>query len=287
LLDEKTIKAIQQRTQANKTYLHGNPKHKYLFGGMVFCGHCGYSMFGQTNHNGHSYYRHAHTKRDHQCECKPRPWVRAEELESAVIEILFDTFGNKAAVQRAIDDATPNRDKVEAARQKMASIKAQIKKVQTGRQKILDLIADGDLSEEDAKSKLAELKDRESKFQDELDRVNANLDGVPNREAIEAVANELDKKYGSARLAARKRIANRDLKGMSWDDKRALAEKVFNGTNADGNPSGIYIQQLDSQKDRRRKNWKFILFGVTPINEKKAVTHDASCSPGKALLEWR
>src|SRR5262249_54928445 len=50
LLDEDTIKAILERVAANKTYSHGQNKNDYLLSRMVFCAHCGYALFGQTNH---------------------------------------------------------------------------------------------------------------------------------------------------------------------------------------------------------------------------------------------
>ena len=112
LLPAKTIKAILQRAAANKTCKHGRPKHPYLLSGLVFCSHCGYAMFGQTNHNGHRYYRHAHTERAKQCSLTPRPWVRCDELEDAVLLHVLDCFGNPKAVQKAIEDATPNKSKV-------------------------------------------------------------------------------------------------------------------------------------------------------------------------------
>jgi site-specific DNA recombinase len=67
LLDDKTIAAIKAKVEANRTFTHGHIKHQYVFARMISCAHCGYAMFGQTNHNGHRYYRHAHAARDREC----------------------------------------------------------------------------------------------------------------------------------------------------------------------------------------------------------------------------
>ncbi len=47
---KETIDAIKQKTQANKTYLHGQIRYAYLLSRTICCKHCGYAMFGQTNH---------------------------------------------------------------------------------------------------------------------------------------------------------------------------------------------------------------------------------------------
>ncbi|MFO1095952.1 MAG: recombinase family protein [Planctomycetaceae bacterium] len=127
LLPDATIAAILQRAAANRTYLHGRYRadaNPYLLSGYVYCGACGYGMFGQTNHNGHRYYRHAHTTRVKACTCTPRPWVRSDELEAAVVNQLFETFGNPAAVERALDECTPNHKEVAAARERVNRIES-------------------------------------------------------------------------------------------------------------------------------------------------------------------
>jgi len=100
LLPEDTIAAVLHRLKANRTYLHKPPKsvHNYTLSGRLFCATCGYAMFGQMNPNGHRYYRHAHTDRVRDCPLRPRPWIRADLIEVAVVRDLFETFGNPAAI---------------------------------------------------------------------------------------------------------------------------------------------------------------------------------------------
>ena len=72
LLSAETIQAIHERTKANKTYTHGEIKHKYLLSRMVFCSECGSSMYAQTNHGGRQYYCH---QRDLKITCNPSLWI--------------------------------------------------------------------------------------------------------------------------------------------------------------------------------------------------------------------
>jgi len=275
LLDDATIKRIKQRALANKTYLHGKPKYKYLFSGMVFCGHCGYTMFGQMNQNGHRYYRHAHTNRGRNCTCQPRPWVRADQLEESVLSRLYEWFGNPTAIRRAIEDATPNREKVDAARKRLTAIDEKRKEIGQSKRKILRRISDGLVSDDEADNELARLKVRDETLQAESDRLISNLEHIPSPERIEKVADELFEKsqHADAWLAAKCRIAERGrYEGeipayMTWDDKRALASQIFSSMTPDGKPTGIYIFSIDGQQSHRWKKWRYALHGVTPPAE--------------------
>ena len=85
LLPEETIKAIRERAEANRTYHHGQRKNRYLFSHVIFCAHCGYALFGQTNQNGNQFYRHGHTERDRPCD-RPtgKSYIGIEEIEDVV-----------------------------------------------------------------------------------------------------------------------------------------------------------------------------------------------------------
>jgi len=141
LLPNATIKAVQDKMAANKTYQHGRPKHPYLFSGMVFCSHCGYAMLGQTNPNGRQYYRHASVQREKECPIHPKPWVRCDELENAVMSYLFETFGNPEATRRAIEKAVPNSDKIKELQEHQKRINESLAKTKAARERILRFVS--------------------------------------------------------------------------------------------------------------------------------------------------
>jgi DNA invertase Pin-like site-specific DNA recombinase len=85
LLPQETIDAIHEKAKGNKTYNHGEIKHKYLLSRMIFCNHCGYTMFGQKNHSGKRYYRHARQDRRKNGCPSHRMYVPAEDVEKAVL----------------------------------------------------------------------------------------------------------------------------------------------------------------------------------------------------------
>jgi len=75
-------------------------------------------------------------------------------------------FGDPATVQRAIEKATPNLKKLQQDRRHIESIEKNLKKIQTGRDRVLKLIVDDNLSNDEAKSQLSKLKDRENLLPD-------------------------------------------------------------------------------------------------------------------------
>jgi DNA invertase Pin-like site-specific DNA recombinase len=263
LLPEETIAAIRKRIAGNKTYHHGQAKHAYLLGRMVFCSHCGYAMFGQTNHNGHRYYRHAHTRRVTECT-SPKAWVNADDLEDAVMRYLFECFGNPLAIQRAVTQATPNIETVSAYRERQVRLQDGLAKNKEARAKVLRLLKRELLPEDEAEKELSAIKELEHRQRQELDRILDELQNVATPESIQAAAEMASasfRKYADIDLAMAKRRANRSLDAMSWEDRRALVELVFAGQMTDGKRMGVYIEWMEGQVARRRKQWKFTMNG--------------------------
>jgi hypothetical protein len=123
LLPEATIRAVRRRLQDKRTRLHGKPKHQYLLNGFVFCSACGTNLTGQVTHHGgpgaRRYYRHRHDGLGAQCFLRPRPWVRSDDLESAVFDEIFRMFGNKPALERAMKAAIPQCDQALKRRERL------------------------------------------------------------------------------------------------------------------------------------------------------------------------
>lgn len=141
LLPEKTIKAIHNRAAANRTYARKKVdayfKNKYLLSGMIFCEHCGYAICGQMNHANNpearkGYYRHPSAKRVKECPCEIKTWVDAKVIEENVLRKLFEAFGNPKAVERAIEEAIPNPQKVAELRSQEERLAGKLAEVEKG-----------------------------------------------------------------------------------------------------------------------------------------------------------
>lgn len=289
LLPETTIKAILRRAEANKTYQHGRPKHDYLLSGYIFCGHCGYSMFGQMNHGVRRYYRHAHTERTKECPIHdPRPWVRADTVEFQVISKLFEMFGNPALLERAIERATPNREKIEEIRKQIDRINRELATKERARNTILNLIERGSLTEDQAGAKLDDIKEKESQLQETRRRLEATIAHVPTPEAIKLYV----QRDGNSVLVydddGVSYTGGNDVETWSqmWRSERrheeflALVKHAFSGPLPSGDPAGVYVYQHGNSRPHRPKSWKLVIRGSLGGETELVVPH-ASRSPAR------
>jgi DNA invertase Pin-like site-specific DNA recombinase len=277
LLDEETIKAIHQRVQANKTYAHGQIKNRYLLSRMVFCETCGYAMFGQQNHNGHLYYRHAR-KRNRPCSA-PGTWIRADGLEEAVFRILFNALGNPVAVKTAMEAAIPDQEKARELRERESGIEQELAQEKKGHDSILRLVRRGATTEEEADGQLQESRQRAQALRQELENVRNQLTNVPTLAQVVETANQVQKairRYASpaeVKLNARISLANTLYERMTPREKRDLAQKVFSGMVDQQRRMGVYILPA-TDATKRRKQHRFIirghltkLVGTAPMTE--------------------
>jgi len=257
LLPDNIIAAILKKAEANKTYHHGQKKYSYLLSRMIFCKHCGYTMFGQRNNNGHQYYRHAHTKRIKKCN-QSKGWIRADELEGLVMLYLFDCFGNPLAVQKAIEQAMPNLEKIQESQNRLERIETELEKIEKGREKIIRFIAKGVITENQAEKQLEALKQNENNLQLEQGRLCDSLENKPSSKAIKEMSKKFSTQFRSHHLRintikwAAKEVAS--LNKMTYEDKRALVEMVFSGKTAEGKRMGVYIEW-------NKQGWKFDIHG--------------------------
>ncbi|MHC2069624.1 recombinase zinc beta ribbon domain-containing protein [Bremerella sp. T1] len=267
LLPEKTIKAIQTKAKANRTYQHGCPKNPYLLTGYIFCTCCGYALSGQANRNGLLYYRHYPPSKGVKVDCPadPSPYPRAEEIESSVIKELFLTFGNPAAVERALNKMMPDQEKAQKQRDQIAKLKNELEQIRLGRAKVMDMAVLG-IPDHEIKSKIEELNGQEALIARKISELSSHLDGLPSKEQILDVAQEIGKRFRKKVSAKRwmMMMDAEDFDHMEWADKRALIEAVFASDQPDGRPMGIYLSALPGQKRHRSKRWIFELFGMIP-----------------------
>jgi hypothetical protein len=235
-------------------------KNQYLLSHMTFCDHCGYAMFGQTNHGARRYYRHAHVKRKKVCNgAKAKMWISAEQLEENVITRLFECFGNPEAVKKAIEEATPNHEKIVELRRRQEAIEKALGKIKSGRDRLLRLVVDEAITETHAAEQLKDLLRRETRLLEESERLADNLQHAPTPGNIEAVAHQIAKKFRQRASAKRRAIvhdANSNLAEMTWEEKRSLVEMVFSGKTPGGQRMGVYIEWLDDGK-----RWKYTICG--------------------------
>ncbi|MFH5803327.1 recombinase family protein [Alienimonas sp. DA493] len=270
LLPEETIRAVRERAVRGRTYAARGTGEAYLLSSMVFCAECGFALtgIGARTPGGPRYYRHGVRDNAKKCPLRPRPHVRGDDLEAAVIRELFDLFGNPAMVQRAIEKAQPDPDGAADLRARADRLNKRLTKLNAGRDRVLKLILDDKVTEEQAAARLDKANADEAKLREELNAVNRQLTAVPNPDGVRAAAEAACDAWGArvGVVSARRRMVQHkaayDFEALSPEDRRALVEMVFVGRTPDGNPAGVYVEPIPGQKPRRPKRWRFHLRGL-------------------------
>ena len=234
LLDQETIDSIHKRAESNKTYTHGHIKHKYLLARTVFCGDCGYAMFGQTNHNERRYYRHARNRRK---KCDVGFWVRADDLEDAVIVNLFRMYGDVENMEKAMFRAIPDKSKMSKLREQKQTLEKQLEKAAGERKRLIKSIAKGTISDADAKEAIREIKERETILTEKIGKIRLELEKVPSESQIKRKA-ALIKRTLAAVYTRPGRLSK-----MSFEDKRKIVQMACGGKDAKGARCGVYIKR--------------------------------------------
>src|SRR5262249_21149876 len=154
-------------------------------------------------------------------ECPdPGAMVRAEDIEEAVLADLFELFGNPAAVMAAVAEAVPDKEEREECRRRQGELQGRLAEAKAGRERVVKFIARGVVSEEEEEKELAGWRQRQTSLETELRQLETRLGDEPSPEEARQLAEEIER---------RKDKANRDLGGMTWEDRRALVELVFAG----------------------------------------------------------
>lgn len=286
LLAPATIKRVIARAQRNKSRPRTNrlEKFEYLLSGYIFCDKCGYKITPTTNHRGNLYYRHGNRHGAKECTATPRPYVRADQAELAVVQLLFDLFGNAKGVERAIREAMPDSDEVNELGERFQKLQKDLDKLDAANQRLVDAVADGTFSKEQIAKKSAALVAKQTELQEEMREIAESLGCKPSKKDIQAVAKVAAAAFKKRRYSAAKKwqIRNKvgdDFAGMTWKDKRDLIESVFSrdtDTKIDGRQPGIYVAPIDGQIAHRRKKWRIMLRGLA-IGDRQCVTQLLSC----------
>jgi DNA invertase Pin-like site-specific DNA recombinase len=265
LLSDETIEELHARAKANKTFTHGQPKHKYLLGSKILCEDCGYALVPQMNHGERRYYRHASAQRMRgPCPGKAA-MMPAELIEGIVIRHLFEAFGNPAAVEAAVRAAFPDMDEKKQQQERIKELDVLIDKEVQGRKTILRLVAKGKTTEEEAEQQLGESQQQIETYQQEKDRLQAHLGNVPTPETLKQVATDVVQAFKRRRVPkgfVRENARSGRFTRMTWDEQRALVLRIFDGETPDGKRMGVYVRWLDGKEKRAGRRFHYSINGL-------------------------
>lgn len=245
LLPQRIIDAIHARARANQTYTHGQRIHNYLLGRMIFCGQCGFALFGQANHYNRLYYRHPRDR-----GCSNFHSIPADMIDDTVLIHLFEIFGDRAKMEQAAKEAIPNLEEIKRLRVQFEKNVQELKKIKRAKNKLLDKVEKDLIDDDDLKERFQKHKYREALLKSENEKIQSNLETVPTEPVIKQKAQLMQ------RVKESYFHSEAHLKGMTFEDKRELLQNIFSGTDKDGNRYGVYVEK------KGNKDWLYTIKGT-------------------------
>lgn len=225
LLPAALIRAVQRRMEANRTVRPGKTERNYILSGRVFCAGCGRAMTGAARPSGLRLYRHNPRSRD--CPFSPRPAVRADLLEQAVVGDLFKVFGNVAVIEQVMKAAIPESDK---ANKRRSQIEKQLVRIRENRDRYCRMMELRALTESQAAAKLLALNNEESKLLAELESLSNQPTPAEIRRLAVRTYGEVHKLIQIEDDEGNTYNGGNDVQSyimMTDDDRRMLIERVL------------------------------------------------------------
>jgi hypothetical protein len=248
ILDDATVRAVRERLAAGSTYLRkgGRRVNNYLLSGLILCDHCGGHLCGRTDRHSRTYYEHSSQS---DCTLSPRPRVPAAQIEEEVVTQLYDMFNSRDIIERAVAAATPDMAK---ERQRLARLQGLLATVAKKKANVIDAVADGLLTRDQVRAKVAALDAEEADLHSQLADVETSLEGVPDPAAVKVLIRRCEGGFGLFRNGERltveeERAYVEALPEKVRQQRRTVLEAVFSG-RALGRPNGIYVSREGEQR---------------------------------------
>jgi len=164
IIDEETFNAVQAKLGNNKK--RGGrfrAKEVYLLSGLITCGECGASMFGNTRKCGRNKSRYSSYKcsdRANHKGCKNKE-IRKEYIDSYVLDELYTNLFSESSIKKLstmLNDY--NRKKAEEANDESKHALVELKEINSKISNIIKLVSESGISIETVKYEMKQLEER-------------------------------------------------------------------------------------------------------------------------------
>ena len=250
LLDDATLAAIRDKSEARRTWEHDAPKNQYLLGRKIYDASTPkfYALTGMTS-KGRRYYR---PYRDR----KGRSWqVRADHIEYAVLSALGDALNRREAfVEAVFQGHGSNEQFVADLVSKRAVHEQEADNAQQDIERVVNAIADGTITNEDAKRRVDKARSSLKKHKGEVAAIDTQLEAIPKQAELEAQRQTLRSQFQESLRHAHQRSALSS--GLAFD--RDTINAIFGGKDRAGKKYGIYVTP---HLDGPRRRYSFEAYG--------------------------
>ncbi len=245
LLSERKIEAIKKRLEFNRSYTKaGNKESLLLLSGFVRCMACGKALTAQCQKAKRSkgktytyhFYRHPGGKRE---KCRSLNSIRSHRLEEAVLTAIWDNLSDEdSGLEKAWADNYPDQNKIDELIKRIQINRGKLIKAKADRDKLVDAVLTGVLSEDAIKRKSDILSCEIGRLTDKLKGDEERLSRTPSPEEIGLEQEKL-------KMAFQDYFYSRErFDSMSFEEKRALMFSIFDGKDEDGDFLGVYVKRI-------------------------------------------
>ena len=216
---------------------------KNLLNEFTRCAKCNRAIKGWTDKKTYKgriskYPKYSHPTGSYiDCDCRFN--FNKSELEKMIFDSLYEFTYDRVGFLKAIEDKIPDKKGIEALKKTIVQNEKELKKVDSKINRLVDAYLDGKMDKEIYSIKEAELLEIKDGIVAELNKQQAKLDRLPNIEKLKAEGKKLRSK-----LLKYYKSPNR-LNDMSYDEKWALLNYFFSGTDENGKRFGIYVDKDD------------------------------------------
>jgi hypothetical protein len=252
ILDEATISALKERFKINKQFNRTDIKNKNLLNEFTRCEKCNRAIKGWTDKKTYKgriskYPKYSHPTGSY-IDCKLRFNFNKSDLEKMIFDSLYEFTYDRAGLLKAIEDQMPDKKGIEELKKTIAQNQKELKKLDIKINRLVDAYTNGKMNKEIYFKKESELLEIKDGIVAELNKQQTKLNQLPNIEKLKAEGKELRSK-----LLKHYKSPDR-LNNMSYDEKWALLNYFFSGTDENGKRFGIYVDKDD------RGEWTFFIY---------------------------
>ncbi len=217
IIDVETFEHAQNMIKESRRRWAKRPKHNYLLSGLIRCGNCNNTMVGtRTTNWGQKILYYTDEKNYSGAKhpgCGRR--IRVSKLDQEVWDTILGWLNAPDEIAAATEK-DEEEDDFPGEEVEIQRIQSEINKVKTGRKRLINLFSEGlDISEDEIRQSLKELKEKEERLTNELKSIEENRQNL-NQQV-----------YGKKLLKeAAEYFFSKGQEELTFEDKKLLIRNV-------------------------------------------------------------
>ena len=175
IIDKETFDIVQIQMQKNRQFAaRSKAKEIYILTGLLYCGECGASMYGNQCKDRHGnilrYYVCRNRSYKKICDNK---FIRKEVIEKFVLTQLVKDLFNKKSVEQLRDNLSQYQQRrQESIKNEIDGLKSEYKQISQKLDDIVKLVSEQGISLDTVNHEIKKMEERRQTIEDKIDELN-------------------------------------------------------------------------------------------------------------------